>query len=217
VIYLAEKWDGVRFLKNRVEAIEQQWAENVRKTIFWRSFIELPSMEPRLRQVYIDTYCVTMMGFWNVSIIMQGVLLETLVKEIIFVKEKKDFRGSFGYAISRCEKKGYLTDVEIKFLRRFKDEIRNLYQHVDVKKIAGERKVRAWKIPLKKEKLAESLLKDIEKVIKGEAGPAKLMSYRDIRPVGIVIKGTIDEQLALPLFGRVEKFVRDLSTKHFKM
>ena len=130
--YLAEKWDGVLFLKNRIETIEQQWVENVRKTIFFRVHaFDLPHMEPRLRQAYMDTYCVTMMGFWNVSIIMQGVLLETLVKEIIYAKEKKDFRKAFGYAINRCEKKGYLTDVEIKFLRGFKDQIRNPYQHVE--------------------------------------------------------------------------------------
>ena len=217
MIYLAEKWDGVRFLKNRVEAIEEQWGENVQKTIFWRSSIVLPHMEPRLSQAYMDTYCVTMMGFWNISIIMQGVLLETLVKEIIFEKEKKDFWGSFGDAIKRCETKGYLTDDEIKYLRWFKDEIRNPYQHVDVKKIVGEKKAGVWQIPLKKEKIVESLRKDIEKAIKGEAGPAELKGYKDMRPVGIIIKGMIDEQSALPLFGAVEKFVRDLSTKHFKV
>lgn len=215
VIYLVEKWDGVAFLKNRVEAIEQQWVENVRKTIFWRSSIALPKMEPRLRQVYMDTYCVTMMGFWGVSIIMQGVLLETFVKEIIFAKEKKDFRKPFGDAIDRCEKKGYLTDDEIKFLRRFKDEIRNPYQHVDIKKIVRDRKVRAWKIPIEKEKVAESLLKGIEKALKGEAGPAELVGYKDFRAVGLPIKEMLDKQLAIPLFGLVEKCVRDLSRKYF--
>jgi len=157
------------------------------------------------------------MGFWNVSIIMQGVLLETLVKEIIFAKEKKDFQKPFGDAIDRCEEKGYLTDVEIKFLKRFKDEIRNPYQHVDVKKVVGERKVRAWPIPLEKGKVGESLLKGIEKVFKGEAGPGELVGYKDLRPVGTVIKETIDKQRALPLFLHIEKFVRDLSTKHFKV
>lgn len=71
MIYLFEKWDGVRFLKKRIEMIEYQWVENVRKTIFWRVHaFDLPHMEPRLRQIYMDTYCVTMMGFENVSIIM---------------------------------------------------------------------------------------------------------------------------------------------------
>lgn len=206
------------FLKNRIEAIEHQWVENVRKTIFFRvRAFDLPHMEPRLRQAYMDTYCVTMMGFWNVSIIMQGVLLETLVKEIIFAKEKKDFRKDFGQAIGRCEEKGYLTDVEIKFLRRFKDEIRNPYQHVDVKKIVGERRVPAWPIPLEKGKVGESLLKGIEKVLKGEAGRGELTSYENMRAVGVAIKGTIDERLALPLFCLVERFVRGLSTKHFKV
>jgi len=215
---LAEKWDGVVFLKNRIEAIDQQWVENVRKTIFFRvGAFDLPHMEPRLRQAYMDTYCITMMGFWNVSIIMQGVLLETLVKEIIFAKEKKDFRKPFGEAIDRCEEKDYLTDVEIKFLRQFKDKIRNPYQHVDVKKIVGERKVRAWPIPLENGKIGESLLKGIEKVLKGEAGPGELTSYKNMRGVGDVIKGTIDEQLALPLFCLVERFVRGLSTKYFKV
>ncbi|MDH5389829.1 MAG: hypothetical protein OEY39_01100 [Candidatus Bathyarchaeota archaeon] len=215
---MAEKWDGVAFLKNRIEAIDQQWVENVRKTKFFRvGAFNLPHMEPQLRQVYMDTYFITMMGFWNVSIIMQGVLLETLVKEIIFAKEKKEFQKPFGDAIDRCEKKGYLSDEEIRFLRRFKDEIRNPYQHVDVKKIVGESKVRAWKISLKKGKVAESLLKGVEKVFREDAGHGELKGYEDMRPVGVVIKDEIDRRLALPLFGQVEKLVRSLSTKHFKV
>jgi hypothetical protein len=92
VILLAEKWDGVSFMKNQIETIEQQWVENIRNSKFFQlKTTELPHMEPRLRQAYMDTFCITMMGFWNISIIMQGVLLETLVKEIIFAKEKKDF------------------------------------------------------------------------------------------------------------------------------
>lgn len=146
--------------------------------------------------------------------------METLVKEIIFEKEKKDFRKPFGHAIDWCEKKGYLTDVEIKFLRQFKDKIRNPYQHVDVKKIVGESKARGWRIPLEKGKGAESLLsllKGVEKVVKGEAGSGELMGYKDSRVIGTIIKGTVDKKRTLPLFLNVEKFVRDLSTKHFKV
>ena len=152
VILLVEKWDGVLFMKYQIETIEQQWVENIRNSKFFQlNTTELPHMEPRLRQAYMDTFCITMMGFWNISIIMQGVLLETLVKEIIFAKEKKDFRGAFGDAIDRCEKKGYLEDTEISFLKRFKDEIRNPYQHIDIKKIVGKEKVTAWKIALKRQ------------------------------------------------------------------
>lgn len=81
----------------------------------------------------------------------------------------------------------------------------------------GERKVPAWPIPLEKGKVVESLKKGIEKVRKGEAGPGELTGYKNMRGVGDAIKGTIDEQLALPLFCQVERFVRGLSTKHFKV
>jgi len=212
---LTERWDGVKFLKDRVEIIEQQWVENLRKTDFFHSAIDLPEMEPRLRQVYMDTYCVTMMGFWNVSIIMQGVLFETFVKEVIFAKEKKDFQGTFGAAIQRCKKKGYLTDDEVRSLEKFKDAIRNPYQHMDVKKIVKDRKVDAWKIPIEKGREAESIREGVERVFRGEAGAPESLGYGDLRPVGIPIKESIDKQLALPLFLSVEKLVRDLSEKYF--
>jgi len=203
-------------MKNQIEMIEQQWVENIRNSKFFQlNTSDLPHMEPRLRQTYMDTFCVTMMGFWNVSIIMQGVLLETLVKEIIFAKEKKDFQRPFGDAINRCEKKGYLEAAEISFLKRFKDEIRNTYQHVDIKKIVGKEKVTAWRIPLEKGKEAESILKGIKKIHKKEFGHGELKGYEDVRAVGILIKGEKDKKLALPLFCQVEEFVRKLSEKHF--
>ena len=203
-------------MKNQIEMIEQQGVENIRKSKFFQlNTSNIPHMEPRLMQAYMDTFCVTMMGFWNVSIIMQGILLETLVKEIIFAKEKKDFQNPFGPAIQRCADEGYLEDEEINFLKRFKDEIRNPYQHVDIKKIVGEKKIPTWIIPIEKGKEAELILKGIENFHKQKLGPSELKGYEDLRAVGIVLKGEKDRKLALPLFCQVEEFVRKISEKHF--
>jgi len=216
VIILAEKWDGVAFMKKQLELIDNLWVENIRGTKFFQATtFDLPHMEPRLRHAFMDTFCVTMMGFWNLSIIMQGVLLEILVKEIIFAKEHQDFQRPFGDAIIRCEQRGYLDAKEISFLKDFKNQFRNPYQHSDIKQIAGNKKATTWTIPIEKGKEAESILKGIEKVRKGEAGPGELKGYQDVRAVGTVIKIEIDKEQALPLFCKVEEFVRNLSIKHF--
>jgi len=163
----------------------------------------------------METFTVTMIGFWNISIIMQGVLLEALVKEIIFAKEKKDFQNPFGDAIKRCEEKCYLTRNELKFLKEFKDRIRNIYQHVDIKKLAGKGKVAAWQIPIDGERVAESLYKGVKKAMEGKAGKPKPIGYDRARAVGVIVKERIDQEMALPLFNTVEKFVRDLAAKYF--
>lgn len=210
-----QKFNGIKYVDSQVEAITGIWMENIQKTLFWESLIDLPHMEPRLRQLYMETFTVTMLGFWNVSIIMQGVLLEALVKEIIFAKEKKDFQEPFGDAIKTCEDKSYLTKEEIKFLKQFKDKIRNIYQHVDIKKLAGKVMVPAWKIPIEREKAGESLYKGVKEVMEGRAGKPKSIGYDEARAIGVIAKEKFDQKMALPLFNTVEKFVRELAAKHF--
>jgi hypothetical protein len=115
-------------------------------------------MEPHLLALYRETYFTTLLGFHNVSIIMQGVLLEALVKEIIYSREQADFQKPFGAAIKRCETEGYLDSDEIEFLTSFKDLIRNLYQHTDIKTLTRGKSVPGWKIRIDKKDVVGSLL-----------------------------------------------------------
>lgn len=201
-----------QFIQAFLASLEQQAKHNISRM---PPLDNLPHMEPHLRQLYLETYYVTLVGLHNVSIVMQGVLLEALVKEVIFENERRDFQEPFGPAIRRCEKNGYLTGDEIKFLDDFKDGIRNLYQHVDIKKLTENMYVGAWKIKIDSKDPGGSIIKALEEIRKGIRGLPELITYDDLRPVGAIIKEGIDKRRSLPLFIKVDDFVRTLCKKYF--
>lgn len=101
-----------KFLKGFISALQQSASENISKM---PSLDNLPFMEPHLLALYHETYYMTLLGLHNVSIIMQGVLLEALVKEIIYNQERVEFQKPFGPAIHRCEKKDTLKPMTLDF------------------------------------------------------------------------------------------------------
>jgi hypothetical protein len=173
-----------------------------------------PFMEPHLLSLYRQTHLVTLLNLYNVSIVMQGVLLETLVKEIIYVKEKIDFEKPFGPAIERCRSKSYLDQDELDFLTKFKDTYRNNYQHMNIKKITNDQKLDGWAIPLDPKDVGGSLLRGIDRIMHGKAGDPQPIGYNDVRAVGQVIKETYDKSQALLLFIEVDKFFREMLGKY---
>jgi len=172
-------------------------------------------MEPHLRALYFETYIITMLGFDNASLIMQGVLLEALVKDYIFMKEGKDFEEEFGPAIKKCETCKYLNEEEIKFLRTFKNNIRNQYQHVDIKKISKGIKLKAWKIPIDNVLNVEKFHETLEKISRGEM-KSQFVGYDELRPSGFLVKTVLDKKRALAQFLETDKFVRGFAEKYFK-
>ena len=121
-------------------------------------------MEPRLCQLYYEVYLVTLLGFPNMSLIMQGILLEALVKEIIFLNERSQFHGTFGAAINHCKEKGYIDEGdEFNYLFEFKDKIRNPYQHIDIEKVTDGSSVLGYRIPVSLDNVGDSILNGIKK------------------------------------------------------
>jgi hypothetical protein len=202
-----------------VEEIANKLGESVKKCANENYQIlpntdDLPFMEPHLLSLYRQTHLVTLLNLHNVSIVMQGVLLETLVKEIIYDKEKVDFEKPFGPAIDRCKNKKYLDQDELDFLTKFKDTYRNNYQHMNIKKITSGQNVDGWSIPIDSKDVSGSLLRGIDKIMHGKAGDPQPIGYNDVRAVGQVIKETYDKCQALPLFIEVDKFFREMLSKY---
>ena len=75
-----------------------------------------------------------------------GVLIEALMKERIRLKLGFDFQKPYGICLEKIKKEKLLEREDIKFLRKFKDEIRNPYQHSDEKKILEGIFVPVWPI-----------------------------------------------------------------------
>ncbi|MFO7872819.1 MAG: hypothetical protein R6U26_04280 [Candidatus Undinarchaeales archaeon] len=202
-------WNKEKFVKNTLNAFRKQAEERLSSL---PPLNNLPFMVPRLRQLYFEMYYVTLIGLNNVSIIMQGVFLEALVKEIIYVNEEEEFKKPFGPAITHCEEQGYLEENNLKFLRKFKNKIRNVYQHIDIEKLSRGIKYPAQIIKFED---PEDVKKKIKKIRKEGMKPDTLIGYEELRPIGLIAKNMIEKKEALTLFKKVDEFARELSEKHF--
>jgi len=205
----------------------ETWFRNNKVEIIGR-LKKLPSdnlsiyAEPRVRALYGQTYQIFTLGFNNATIVMCGILVEAMLKEIIFFKENKDFTeivgiksADFAHAINFCEKKGYISEGEAKRLRIIKNKIRNPYLHSNIEKITEHIGVRGWEI---KYKNPRELLEKMRLMMEGKLKlpPSKILTGEDLRAIGDIVKGRIDEQISLDLFLEVDSFVRTMIKKHFE-
>src|SRR3989344_3076705 len=77
---------------------------------------ELPFMEPHLRSLYFETYFLLAEGFYNASLVLMGILLETIVKEKLFIggiKDEELEKMNFGKALTKI--KPFISEDEFKF------------------------------------------------------------------------------------------------------
>lgn len=204
--------DCLELLNHIINEIRKKGVENCTHLL---SLDDLPHMEPRLRQIHFETYLMTLMGFPNISLILQGVLLEALLKEIIYEKEKEDFYGAYGSALEHCNNKGYVVGDDYRFLDEFREKIRNRYQHVDVKELTEGSFANVYKIKVDKEDPANSILKGTLEILSGKSKPPIRMSPKQMRPLGQIIKQQIDEQVYVEQFLYVDYFVRKMCRRFF--
>lgn len=113
--------------------------------------------DPSLFFLYEDCYFTLLAGRHNASIVLMGVLLEVIMKERISLKCGIDFRGPYGACLEKIEKEKLMKTEDIQFLRKFKDEIRNPYQHADEAEILQGVFVPVWPVQLGKESFLEKL------------------------------------------------------------
>lgn len=99
-------------------------------------------------------------------------------------------------------------------MKDFKDAVRNIYQHVDIKKLTQGMAVAGWRIKIDKNDVAGSLLRGIEAVKEGLAAPPTPITYEELRAAGYIIKENIDKRRSLPLFKEVDNFVRGVLAKY---
>lgn len=172
---------------------------------------QLPPCEPRIRALYFETYYLVSLAFHNASIVMCGVLLEALLKDILYFKEEFDKEIEFFDAIEKCKGAGYIMEEEASWLHEVRTEIRNLYVHFNVGEIAKsaakmfgiEGEVldvgfRGWDLNLETGEITE-------KIFYGD----------ELRSIYLLAKVRIDEKRSTPLFLEVDKFTRDMCKRHF--
>jgi len=187
---------------------------------------ELPFMEPHLRALYFQTYFLIVYGFYNASLVLCGILLETITKERLFnegIKDEELERMNFGGAISKCKSMKVLDEDELKFLESKKDELRNPYAHYNKMKLTKGKYVPTWRIPNIVDKIkALDKLVTSGKITEAQAGQELikginpiLKSSKEFRPMAQLIKSEEDKNKAIPIFLEVDRYVRAFALKYF--
>ena len=170
---------------------------------------------PRLFFLYEDCYHTLLTGRYNASIVLMGVLLEALMKERIWLKLGINFRRAYGLCLKKIENKKLMKVKDIRFLRKFKDEIRNPYQHADEFEITQGLFVRVWPLQFEGGLSLEKLEQAMENVKSGRLKP-KILSAADVPSIRPTIKQAIDRERAIDLFNKVYDFLLAAKIKYFK-
>jgi hypothetical protein len=108
----------------------------------------LPQMPYSITSLYEEIITCIIFSVYGAAITLSGILAEFVLKLSTLVNEagghhydQKQWdafeRLTLGAAINRASKAGLVTDVQVKHLTRFKDEVRNPYNHYNIKKITS--------------------------------------------------------------------------------
>ncbi len=215
--------DKEEFIENHLESLKKSLSENLDKL----PNRELPFMEPHLRAIYFETYFLIAQGFYNSSLVLCGILLESLIKEKLFMDEISDEeleKMNFGQAIKKAKDKNLLSPDEINFLEIKRDNLRNPYAHYNKMKLSEGIYFPVWKIENPVEKLI-SLQKRVnngelteaqarQELIKGQK--PEFMSSKEFRPLSQTAKSEIERNNAPLVFLEIDKFTREFARKYFK-
>ena len=170
---------------------------------------------PRLFFLYEDCYHALLIGRYNGSIVLMGVLLEALMKERISLKLGINFRHAYGRCLKKIEDEKLMKLEDIRFLRKFKDEIRNPYQHADEFEITQGLFVRAWPLQFEGGLSLKKLERAFENVKSGRLKP-KILSAADVPAIRSAAKQAYDRERAIDLFNQVYDFLLAAKIKYFK-
>jgi hypothetical protein len=144
-----------------------------------------------------------------------GTLLETLLKERIWLKLNIDFHKDYSRCLELIEKRKLMEPTDILFLKRFKDEIRNPYTHADEAQILDGVIVPVYPIELPKDFAFEKLEAQFSKVKSGQQKP-RLLFASDVPAIRSVVKQEYDRERAIGIFNQVYDFLLAANIKYFK-
>jgi hypothetical protein len=107
-----------------------------------------PQTPYSIASLYEEIITCIIFGLYGAAITLSGILVEFALKLSTLVHEAGGHhydakqwdafeRITLGAAIKRASKAGLITDIQVKHLTRFKDEVRNPYNHYNIKKITA--------------------------------------------------------------------------------
>jgi hypothetical protein len=108
-----------------------------------------------------------------------------------------------------------MRQVHIFVLRKFKNSVRNPYQHADEVDIMKCIFIPVWPIKFENEFSAEKMEKFISDIESGKAKP-KFLPVSDIPAIRSIAKQSYDRNKAMYLFNEVHDFIIDAYKLYFK-
>jgi hypothetical protein len=191
-----------------LERYQQMWEENAEWIYpYLRPEISQSSMaNTRLFFLYEDCQFNMLIGRYNAAIILIGVLLEALMKELIYLKTGKEYKKNATGCLSIIKDKGLMEFEDMGFIREFTDKVRNYYQHSNEDEIVKDRYIWIWPIQFKGELTWDKLQKAHEKTKSGEIKPT-LIPVSWVPNIRSVVKQQYDKKLALELYNQVSDFL----------
>jgi len=174
---------------------------------------DLPN--PRLLFLYQDCYQALLIGRYNASLVMMGVLLEAVMKERIELKLGEYFSKPFGPCLQKIETHKLMSQEHIFFLRKFKDIIRNPYQHDDEADIMNGIYMPTWPIKFESEISAEAIGDLMKNIRSGKIKP-KFLPVSEIPAIRSFAKQSYDQKRAIKLFTEVHDFLIEVCKFYFK-
>ena len=145
---------------------------------------------------------------------MMGILLEALMKERIILKTNKELGKSYGTSLNVIKDLKLMSQDHITFLEKFKNDIRDLYQHSNEKEIVKGKVIRTWRIDINKDKPLESIKTGVKDVKQGKIRPVLIPSTEPV--VRSVVKQEHDKKMAIVLFNEVYDFLLICNNRYFK-
>lgn len=167
-------------------------------------------LELRIAPLYKQTYLATLVGFDRASLILQGVLMEQMLKDLYYVQNGKEIEEEIsnpGLADALEECKDSISERAYRFVDEYRDKVRNNWIHDNNKNIADDIKLPAREVTLSDSEEAT------EKIAEASQKPlTEMMGYEDQRFIGDLIMAKLDER-ALEYFLSTDEVVREISEK----
>jgi hypothetical protein len=167
-----------------------------------------PQMPYAVASLYGEIITCIIFGVYGAAITLSGIFVEFVLKHCTYIREAGGYANydpkhwdefeqiTFGPAIRRAAKAGLLNEAQISDLNRFKDVVRNPYNHYNIRKITA------------------SVVWDKVQVVKLDTGAVdeKRIAAKDDPVIQAQAKPLVDQSQVLRIFGFADAVTRALLT-----
>jgi hypothetical protein len=166
----------------------------------------VPQMPYAVASLYEEIINCIIFGVYGAAITLSGILVEFVLKHCTYIREVGGYAHydqqhwdqfeqiTFGPAIKRAAKAGLINPTQIADLNRFKNVVRNPYNHYNIRKITA------------------SVFWDKVQVVKLDTGDVeeKRIAAKDDPIVQALAKPLVDQRQVLRIFGFADAVTRAL-------